>query len=290
MPCDQVHCQALAKINLSLSVGSPTSNGMHPIVSRMARVAFGDEVEVTRLEKGDLSRYAIFWHEEAPHKSPIQWSITSDLAVRAHRAIESCVGHLLPIQLKLQKRIPIGGGLGGGSADAAAMLQAVAKLYELDLDLPRIGATLGSDIPFLVSGGSAIVSGLGEKIEHTACEELHLVLMMPSYGCPTGDVYDAFDNLGMGCLDIDRVNSGAIFNDLLPAASKVAAELAIDISTIEAIAEAEVHLSGSGSTIFVICDNAKHAEILANTIREETSIVAIATNTCESKEGIEEKT
>ena len=275
------HVPAPAKVNLSLSVGPPneTQGMMHPIASIMVTVDFYDELHITRLDEGDLSRYAILWHEDAPQKTPIDWSVTSDLAVRAHRFLEAEVGHPLPVQLKLEKRIPPGAGLGGGSSDAAAMLRATSAIFELDIDLHAIGASIGSDIPFLIDGGTQLVSGLGENLEPIDEAKKSLVLILPPYGCPTGEVYDAFDEFDTAKLDLDRVRAGVVFNDLTPAAKEISEELSNDMSRVHAIAEEDVHLSGSGSSMFVICDNAMHAEALALAIEEKTELVAIAANT-----------
>jgi 4-diphosphocytidyl-2-C-methyl-D-erythritol kinase len=272
---------APAKINLSLSVGPPIeSKGMmHPIASWMTTLDFFDEVCVTRLDEGDLSRYAVLWHEDAPQKTTIDWPITSDLAVRAHRRLEAEVGRSLPIQLKVEKRIPVGGGLGGGSSDAAATLRALKELFQLDIDIHAIGASLGSDIPFLIDGGSQIVTGFGEQLESFSKVQRAVVLILPPYGCPTGEVYDAFDELCRPTLDEEQVRDGVIFNALTTAAMEISEELSSDMAKIEAVAEVEVHLSGSGSSMFVICDNVMHAEALTLVIKEKTGLVAIAANT-----------
>ena len=188
---------APGKLNLALAVGPPRPDGMHPICSWMVTIDLHDELLVTRLPADWMSRYAILWHADALRPTNINWSITKDLAVRAHEALEREVGRKLPVQLKLEKRIPVGGGLGGGSADAAAMLHAVNALYELGLDgdaLAAIGAQVGSDVAFLVYGGSAVVEGLGEQIErHENPPALHVVLVLPDYQCPTAPVYGMFD-------------------------------------------------------------------------------------------------
>src|SRR5688572_4767303 len=98
--------QAPAKLNLSLSVDAPNSQGMHPICSWMVTVNLYDQMLISRLETGRLSRYAILWHADAKRRSEINWSITKDLAVRAHHALQRHVGADLPIQMKLEKRIP----------------------------------------------------------------------------------------------------------------------------------------------------------------------------------------
>ena len=92
--------------------------------------------------------------------------------------MEEHVGRKLPIKMRLEKRIPVGGGLGGGSSNAAAMLRALNELFDLKLSretLRDIAARLGSDVPFLIDGGSAIVTGLGEQLEPTA-QGGHLLL------------------------------------------------------------------------------------------------------------------
>ena len=109
-----INSNAPAKINLALAVDRARDDGMHPIVSWMTPIGLMDELAVTRLEDDRLSRYAVLWHEDAPVRSAIDWSITSDLAVRAHLALEAHAGRKLPVQMKLEKRIPVGGGLGGG--------------------------------------------------------------------------------------------------------------------------------------------------------------------------------
>jgi 4-diphosphocytidyl-2-C-methyl-D-erythritol kinase len=290
MPIKTIQRMAPAKVNLSLSVGMQNTQGMHQVASKAVCVDFSDDIEVTRLEEDGLSRYAILWHEDAKRKSPIDWSVTNDLAVRAHRMLEAVAGKPLPVQMKLQKRIPIGGGLGGGSSDAAAMLLATSELFDLNYDLVAIGANLGSDIPFLLTGGSAIVTGLGESIESHDVDELHLVLIMPEYGCPTGEVFDAYDELDGGDIDESRVRNGEVFNDLLEAACSVASELEDDMKHLTELLGCEIHLSGSGSTMFCICNNALEADEIAKMIESQTELVAIATHTCMNKEELENTT
>lgn len=258
----------------------------------MVTIALHDELELTRLEHDSLSRYAILWHAEARRRSNIDWSITRDLAVRAHLALQERVRRALPVQMKLEKRIPVGGGLGGGSSDAAAMLRATNRLFELDLsddELAAIGQELGSDVPFLVRGGSAIVEGLGDRLEpHDATPPMHLVVAFPSVACPTGPVYAAFDALPAARLQPERVRAlarsarlapEAPFNDLLPAALAIAPTLKDDIEELSALAERPVHLSGSGSTLFVLCDDQLHAEALARSIENRLAMPAIAVAT-----------
>ena len=286
-----IHIHAPAKLNLALAVGGPDGDGMHPICSWMVTVNLFDELEVTALEEDRFSRYAVLWHKEAVRTPEIDWPIRTDLAVRAHLALEAWVGRKLPVQLKLEKRIPVGGGLGGGSADAAAMLHAVNELYELGLgidELASIGATLGSDIPFLVHGGSGLVSGLGEELTlHEASPELDVVIIFPDLACPTGAVYREFDADEPGVLNreaVERLVLGlpavpegeALFNDLAGAACRLAPELEGVMGSVSELAEQPARLSGSGSSVFVVCDNDIHAEHLAGAVTDRLHLPAAA--------------
>jgi 4-diphosphocytidyl-2-C-methyl-D-erythritol kinase len=288
--------EAPAKLNLALSVGGPDGSGLHAICSWMITVDLTDTLTVTRLEEDRLSRYAILWHREAQRRTEIDWAIRSDLAVRAHLALEARAGRRLPVQMKLEKRIPVGAGLGGGSSDAAAMLRAASELFDLDLaerDLLDIAATLGSDVPFLVRGGSAIVEGRGESIvRHRAVPEIPVVIAFPPALCPTGKVYAAFDSLGGGTLRSERIRglvgaapgpppSEALFNDLTAAAIRVAPQLEGALRELSALAGRPAHVTGSGSALFVVCDDPLHAEALAAAVEDRLDMAAVAARTHE---------
>lgn len=282
---------APAKLNLALSVGPPDAAGMHPICSWMVTVDLFDELELRPLPIGSLSRYAVLWHKEARRTSDIDWSIAKDLAVRSHLALQQHVGRELPVQMKLEKRIPVGGGLGGGSSNAAAMLRAANRLFELGLspdELAGIGATVGSDVPFFVRGGSAIVTGLGDEVTpHEALPDVHAVVVLPEELCPTGRVYGLFDERGgTGGVRSDEVRnlfgergealSEGLFNDLAEPAIDAVPALRDYLDELAGIAERPAHVTGSGSGLFVLCDDPLHAEALANVIEQRLNLPAVA--------------
>lgn len=283
--------QAPAKLNLALAVGPPDGRGMHPICTWMVTVSLSDDLEITRLADGERSHHAVLWHADARRQREIDWPLARDLSVRAHMAMETHVDRPLPLRMKLRKRIPAGGGLGGGSADAAAMLHGVNALFELGLAdevLRGIAANLGSDVPFLVGGGSALVHGLGERIEPLdGPTELHAVLVFPETVCPTEEVYGAFDELtSVGTWRADLVaalaRSGAaprpdsVFNDLQAAAIHVAPELGEHLQQFGDLARRRAHVAGSGSSLFVLCDDLLHAEDLAETVEQRLGLPALA--------------
>ena len=147
---------AHAKVNLALSVGPPIADGpragMHPIASWMAPVELSDTIEIATLEPGSDARAEI-----VGDGVQVNWLVANDLTLRAVRALENEAGRSLPVGVRVTKRIPAGGGLGGGSSDAAAVLRGLDALlgrgHGLGLGhekLRAIAATLGSDIPFFI--------------------------------------------------------------------------------------------------------------------------------------------
>ena len=292
-----VHELAPAKLNLALSIGPPDVDRMHPIASWMVTVDLFDQLSLTRLPDGSLSRYAILWHKDARRTSDIDWSISNDLAVRSHHALERLVGRALPLQAKLAKRIPVGGGLGGGSSDAAAMLRGVNRLFHLGMsiaELERVGKGLGSDIPFLVAGGSALVEGKGEQLtRQSTVPPLHAVLAFPEAKCPTGAVYSAFDAVPGAILQRDRVwklmSAGRPapdepFNDLAKPAIHVAPSLAEPLAHLEQLTGRPAHVSGSGSTLFVLCDDGTQAAAWAEKMQESTGIASVPVQSIDATE------
>jgi 4-diphosphocytidyl-2-C-methyl-D-erythritol kinase len=170
------------------------------------------------------------------------------------------------------------------------MLRGANELFELNLSLDalaRLAITLGSDVPFLVRGGSAIVEGLGDQLEHMdRVPELHAVLAFPDTACPTGPVYGRFDALRPNAaLQSARVRAliasasiahDAPFNDLAEPACAVAPALADLIEEIEAVAQRRVHVSGSGSTLFFICSGRLEADLLATEVQRRVALPTAA--------------
>lgn len=286
-----------AKVNLALAVGAPEGpKGYHPIASWMACVDLRDDLHLLALDPSRASRYAILWHDEAPKPSDIDWPITKDLAVRAQHALEERLGRRLTVQLKMEKRVPVGAGMGGGSGDAAAMLLGLRDLYALDVDdaaLREVAMTLGSDVAYFVDEGAtprpAIVEGFGERIERLAAPGEHrwLAMVFPPFACPTGEVYRAFD-VGLSSdhtLAADEVRAlatggliegEALFNDLASAACAVRPALGDLRAEAARSAEAPVHVTGSGSALFVVARDGEHASWLAERLREDLSVVVRA--------------
>jgi len=261
-----------AKINLALAVGPPVADteldaGLHPVHSWMCSIDLHDTITIGRADTGQSSYTRV---DETG--SPLAWPEHEDLAVRAHKALETHLGKHLPIYLKLCKTIPAGGGLGGGSSDAAGVLLGLDDLFELDLStqtMRTIAASLGSDVPFFIDETPiprpAIVSATGNAIERKPTLDARVLLIVPPFDCPTGQVYQAFDRLGLGdsfarsCvrinLALEHMDLSTLENDLYQPACVVRPQLAHLRDRIERASSERVHLSGSGSTLFMLNAN-----------------------------------
>lgn len=300
--------RAYAKVNLALAVGPPVPpRGYHPIASWFACIELHDEVELAALPEGRPSEWRIEWAGDAARPTPIDWPVEKDLAVRAHRALESAAGRALPVRGVVWKRVPVGAGLGGGSADCAAAMMGLDRLFGLGLGAARlreIAGTLGSDIAFFLdeasaAGGAgcaarpALVTGFGERIERlgrVAREDAHLVLFFPPFGCPTGPVYQAFDRLPPRALREREVRALAagpgidgarLFNDLEAPAGMVEPRLADSLARLRAGLRghgAHVHVTGSGSTMFALARSVAHAREIVEAGRAAAAgVVALET-------------
>jgi 4-diphosphocytidyl-2-C-methyl-D-erythritol kinase len=279
---------AHAKVNLALSLAAPepagsARAGWHRICTWMHAIDLADEVLVEPLGEGGISTWSAHWAAGAPRTGLVDWPIDQDLAWRALLAIQLHTGRRLPTRLVLTKRIPTGAGLGGGSSDAAAALLGIDRAWGLGLGLDtlrRLGAKLGSDVPFFIDDHDpprpGVVGGFGEFIEHTGRTAGNIVLLVPGFGCPTGAVYGAFDTLvasgRAGDLRESRVRelaaSGSaadldLFNDLADAACLVRPELgALRDRAAEALG-CPVHITGSGSAMFVLPAEGDAARVAA---------------------------
>ncbi|MBI4208471.1 MAG: 4-(cytidine 5'-diphospho)-2-C-methyl-D-erythritol kinase [Deltaproteobacteria bacterium] len=148
---------APAKVNLILQVLRKRSDGYHEILSLMQRLSWGDEVLLRKRVKGVLLKVA-------PSVVP---SNRENLAYRAAEYFFERFKIDGGVEIELQKRIPVGAGLGGGSSDAAAVLRGLASLWGIPLDLSpqKIARELGADLPFFLGGSPAIARGIGEELE-----------------------------------------------------------------------------------------------------------------------------
>jgi 4-diphosphocytidyl-2-C-methyl-D-erythritol kinase len=260
--------RAHAKLNLVLHVGAPRPDGLHPLCSIFASLDLADELHAS---PGECAADTIdCGGVEGPN-----------LAAAALAAFRTEVPSLPPLEVRIEKRIPVAAGLGGGSADAAAALRAANRLAgdPLDADtLREIAARLGSDVPSQVEPGHALVAGTGEIVEPIGLPRLAAVLVPQDEGLATGEVYAQLDRMRgwRERLDADEVRAllesdpstweAAFENDLQAAALALRPELAVAIDSLRAAGALVARVSGSGPTCFGLFADRRAAEATAEAI------------------------
>ena len=179
---------AYAKLNLTLAVTGRRADGYHTIRSLFQSISLCDRVVLERRESG----FALNDVEKIP--------AGENIIARADRLLRREFPNLGGVAVTLEKNIPTEAGLGGGSADAAAYLRGVDRLYGLGLGsgrLSSLAAELGADVPFCVNGGTAVATGIGEILQPVESRlPLHFVVTKPAAGCSTPAMYRRIDELG----------------------------------------------------------------------------------------------
>lgn len=186
MPTDRLVLPAPAKLNLFLHVTGRRPDGYHLLETVFQFIDLADTVTLKRRDDGQVRRLNP-WADVPPE---------ADLAVRAARALQAATGCRLGVDLTVDKQIPTGAGLGGGSSDAATVLVGLNQLWELGLgraDLQAIGLGLGADVPVFVFGRNAYATGVGEILEAVPLPTRSFVLVMPAGGVATGSVFASPD-------------------------------------------------------------------------------------------------
>ncbi len=279
---------APAKVNLSLRIRGEREDGYHEIETLMVPISIADEVEVVVSEgAGVLIRCDDPTVPDGPE----------NLAAKAVEAFGRHTGLKFRAEITIAKRIPHGAGLGGGSSDAAAVLLALDALLKTDLGtetLEQIGAEVGSDVPFFIRRRPAWARGRGERIEAAEWapdKELFLVLIKPTFEVETSWAYQAWN----GSHEVPGVNLAeqvcegvTLVNDLeRPVFEKF---LLLPVIKQWLLGRAGVRgalMSGSGSTIFAVCESRERAEKIAEAARKEfgeETWVTVAGHSVEAEE------
>ncbi len=190
---DSLTLTAPAKINLTLKVGARRADGFHEIRSVMQAISLYDTITLT-----GSGRNSDTLEITGPESAAIDSVGSDNLVLRALRQLRSYKPELPFCHIELEKVIPVGAGLGGGSSDCASVLLGANQLFGLSLskaELTDIGARLGSDVPFFFSGGSALVSGRGETFEELDIPlDYSLVLVNPGIHISTAVAFAELDN------------------------------------------------------------------------------------------------
>lgn len=270
MPSNSVTVRVPAKVNLQLSVGPREADGYHNLVSVFQAISIFDDVTVKRGLPG--SGISISISGEHTHGVPAD---ASNLAVKAAHLMIDRFDIDPDLQIDVKKSIPVAGGMAGGSADAAATLVALDALFQLELsreELHRLGSELGSDVPFMISGGTAVGQGRGDQLTAALSRgTYHWVLALSSVGLSTPAVYaecdrmraeleiappQVSDALMQSLLAADAQAVGrALTNDLQSAACSLRPALSLVLEVGRDYGALGAIVSGSGPTVaFLVAD------------------------------------
>jgi len=259
-----------AKINVFLEVLGKRPDGFHELETVMLRTDLCDTLTFEATTSDDLT-LALHPESVGVDHFPLD---ESNLISKAAMALREATGCALGIAISVQKQIPAEAGLAGGSSNAATTLLALNRMWKLDLPLSQlheIAASLGSDINFFLEDcEAAVCRGRGERVSPIPVRgSFHFVAVRPSKGNSTPDIFSQLEHVSAPCHCDDVVRALAdgdaqqlervVFNRLTTAAQKVNPEMADLMRELSEMMDRPIVMSGSGSTCFVVCENARDA-------------------------------
>jgi len=234
---------APAKLNLFLHVTGRRSDGRHQLETLFVPLDVGDTVELAVREDGAILRSG-GWDDVAPK---------DDLALRAAQALSAATGCTQGAEIAVTKRTPIGGGLGGGSSDAASVLLALNRLWQLRLSraqLMEIGLKLGADVPFFVFGRPAFASGVGEVLREVTLPTMWFAVLAPPVHVSTASIFAAPElTRDTPSAKMDVFSEGYGRNDLEAVACSRHPEIQAALAELRRRSP-HARMTGSGSSVF----------------------------------------
>ena len=270
----EVRLRAFAKVNYALDVLGLRADGYHEVSTVMQSISLADEVELRHAAGGfDLSL-----EPEEVEVGPQERNTT----YLAWKALQRLTGKELPVKVTLRKEIPAGAGLGGGSANAAAVLVGLNELFALGLRVDKlrgIAARIGADVPFCISGGTAMGEGVGEILTPLPAPPAHLlVVAKPLRSADTAGIYLAYDEAKTESTNsvkpvVSALRSGslptlaaAVDNDLATVTRGIIPEVARLERALLASGALGVSMSGSGTAVYGIFHDEKVAGLGKDTV------------------------
>ncbi|UXH39330.1 4-(cytidine 5'-diphospho)-2-C-methyl-D-erythritol kinase [Pseudomonas promysalinigenes] len=262
---------APAKLNLWLHILGRRPDGYHELETVFQFLDHGDELRFARREDGVIRLHSEI--ESVPHDS--------NLIVRAARKLQEESGTGLGADIWLTKVLPMGGGIGGGSSDAATTLLGLAHLWQLDWDenrLAALGLGLGADVPVFVRGHAAFAQGVGEQLTPVDPEEPWYVVLVPQVSVSTAEIFShpqlTRDSLPLKMPPVPKGNSR---NDCQPVVEQSYPEVRNALNSLGKFTEAR--LTGTGSCVFgAFPSKAEADKVLALLSVTQTGFVAKGSN------------
>jgi 4-diphosphocytidyl-2-C-methyl-D-erythritol kinase len=243
---------APAKLNLMLHITGRRADGYHELETVFQFLDLCDELQFDITSNGSVNRV----------QGPSSIAAENDLVVRSARKLQRISGTSQGVAIRINKRIPVGAGLGGGSSDAATTLHALNRLWGLDLEqdqLAEIGLSLGADVPVFVRGFAAFAQGIGEQLQPVAIAENWYLVITPDVHVSTAEIF-ADPDLTRDCpaIKICDLSTTGWDNVCVPVVIKRYPEVAKALKLLNTFVEAG--MSGTGASVFAQFASRQDAE------------------------------
>lgn len=275
---------AYAKLNLTLDVLGKREDGYHDLQSVMQTISIRDDIEI---DVGTGKPWRLLCSDETlpTDERNLAWKAADVFCRTLNRDPDG-------LEIRIVKRIPSGAGMGGGSADAAAVLRALNRHYGEPLSvlaLAELGAQVGSDVPFCVLGGTAMVEGRGERLRKLPdMPDCIFVVCKPDFSVSTPELYEKIDRVAIPQRPDNRAmetallagDLGAVAENLCNVFDPVVTSEHLELNYIKSICHSygalNQQMTGSGSAVFAILPNFEYAAVVCNMLKDNYPKVFIA--------------
>lgn len=275
---------AYAKLNLTLDVLGKREDGYHDLQSVMQTISIRDDIEI---DVGTGKPWRLLCSDETlpTDERNLAWKAADVFCRTMNRDPDG-------LEIRVIKRIPSGAGMGGGSADAAAVLRALNRHYGEPLSvlaLAELGAQVGSDVPFCVLGGTAMVEGRGERLRKLPnMPDCIFVVCKPDFSVSTPELYEKIDRVAIPQRPDNRAmetallagDLGAVAENLCNVFDPVVTSEHLELNYIKSICHSygalNQQMTGSGSAVFAILPNFEYAAVVCNMLKDNYPKVFIA--------------
>lgn len=264
---------APAKVNLFLHIVGQRPDGYHLLQSVFRLLDFHDDIRLRPRRDGVISRT-----QEIAGVAE-----EDDLCLRAAHLLQQHTGSKMGIDIAVDKRIPMGGGLGGGSSDAATVLLALNRMWDLHLprtELQELGLQLGADVPIFIFGENAWAEGVGEKLQPIMLKPAYYVVLTPSVHVSTAQVFASKELTRntipttiaafSGVTPENEIQSGLFRNDLESVVCRQYPAVATCLKWLNQFSQAR--MSGSGASVFVELENQAKAELVIAELAQDRKL------------------
>ena len=275
---------AYAKLNLTLDVLGKREDGYHDLQSVMQTISIRDDIEI---DVGTGKPWRLLCSDETlpTDERNLAWKAADVFCRTMNRDPDG-------LEIRIVKRIPSGAGMGGGSTDAAAVLRALNRHYGEPLSvlaLAELGAQVGSDVPFCVLGGTAMVEGRGERLRKLPdMPDCIFVVCKPDFSVSTPELYEKIDRVAIPQRPDNRAmetallagDLGAVAENLCNVFDPVVTSEHLELNYIKSICHSygalNQQMTGSGSAVFAILPNFEYAAVVCNMLKDNYPKVFIA--------------